>query len=116
MIQEKLMILKENNVITDVVYDYTQEVLLYLKDQNIVKTEDQADVFITHLAMATARQYTDENVNSVDPLIYDEIKANVRYEEAVHYWKNISALAPITFRENETGYFYLHLVALLNNE
>ena len=116
MIQEKLTILKENNVINETVYDYTQEVLKYLKKQGVITNEDQADVLVTHLAMATARQYTDEKVNSVDQFVYDEIKANPKYEQASYHWEAISALAPITFRENEAEYFYLHLVTLLNKE
>lgn len=116
MIQEKLTILKENSVISDVVYDYAQEVLKYLEKKKIITDEDQADVFITHLAMATARQYTDENINAVDQLINNQIKADLKYEPAVNYWKEIAALAPVSFRENEADYFYLHLVTLLNNE
>ncbi|ALV21516.1 hypothetical protein [Carnobacterium antarcticum] len=115
MIQEKLTILKENNVINDLVYDYAQEVLEFMKVQNIISNEDEADTFITHLAMATARQYTEEAVDSVDKMISEQITADEKYDEALKYWKKIAALAPISFRENEAEYFHLHLVTLLNN-
>ncbi|EDP68072.1 hypothetical protein CAT7_00895 [Carnobacterium sp. AT7] len=115
MIQEKLTILRENNVINDSVYDYAQEVLKFMKAQNIINNEDEADTFITHLAMATARQYTEETINSVDQMINEQIKADQKYDEALKYWNEIAALAPIPFRENEAEYLHLHLVTLLNN-
>ena len=115
MIQEKLTILRENNVINDLVFDYTQEVLKYLKSQKIITNEDEADTFITHLAMATARQYTDEKINSVDQTISDQIKADKEYETALKCWNEIAGLAPIAFGKNEEEYLQLHLVTLLNN-
>ena len=115
MIQEKLIILKENAVISGVVYNYAQEVLKYMKAQNIITNEDEADTFITHLVMATARQYTDEKIDSVHQTTNEEIKNNQNYSEALKHWHEINTLAPVTFRENEREYFYLHLVTLLNN-
>lgn len=115
MIQEKLTILRENNVINDSVHDYAQEVLKFMKAQNIISNEDEADTFITHLAMATARQYTEETINSVDQMIKEQIKADQKYDEALNYWNKIAALAPVSFRENEAEYFHLHLVTLLNH-
>lgn len=115
MIQEKLTILRENNVINDLAYDYTQEVLKYLKDQNIIADEDEADTFITHLAMATARQFTEEKVDSVNQIISEQIKTDPKYEVTLKYWNEIAALAPVSFQENEAEYFHLHLVTLLNN-
>lgn len=115
MIQEKLTILRENNVINDSVYDYAQEVLKFMKAQNIISNEDEADTFITHLAMATARQYTEETINSVDQMINEQIKVDQKYDEALNYWNKITELAPVSFRENEAEYFHLHLVTLLNH-
>ena len=115
MIQEKLTILKENNVINILVYEYAQDVLKYMKTQNIIINEDEADTFITHLAMATARQYTEEKIDSVDQMISDQIKNDQKYNEALEYWKGIAVLAPVSFRDNEVEYFHLHLVTLLNN-
>lgn len=115
MIQEKLTILRENNVINDLAYDYTQEVLKYLKAQNIIANEDEADTFITHLAMATARQFTEEKIDSVDQIISEQIKTDPKYVVTLKYWNEIAALAPVSFQENEAEYFHLHLVTLLNN-
>jgi len=115
MIQEKLTILKENNVINILVYEYAQDVLKYMKTQNIIINEDEADTFITHLAMATARQYTEEKIDSVDQMISDQIKNDQKYDKALECWKEIAALSPVSFRDNEAEYFHLHLVTLLNN-
>lgn len=115
MIQEKLSILKENRVIDQETYEYAQEALMYLINKNIVEREESADVFITHLAMATARQNTDEMIDGIDEIVKQEIENDENYEEATEIWKELKAIAPTSFSQDEDGYFHLHLVTLLRN-
>ncbi|GEL67626.1 PRD domain-containing protein [Marinilactibacillus psychrotolerans] len=115
MIQEKLIILKENKVIDQETFEYAQEALMFLINRNIVENEEEADVFITHLAMATARQNTDEMIDGIDEIIKQEIENDEKYEEAIEIWKELKVIAPTTFSQDEDGYFHLHLVTLLRN-
>jgi len=116
MIQEKLTLLKENNVIDQTAYNYSQEAITYLKDKQVIAEDDEADVLITHLAMATARQNTDETIEAVDDAIGEEIKMNQHYESAKQLWNELKAFAPTEFDTSEEGYFHLHLVTLLQEK
>lgn len=113
MLQEKLNVLKDNEVITEKVYDYSQESIHFLKERKIIQGDDEADVLITHLAMATQRQYTDETVNEIDAEILDEISESEHFDFAKELWNDLKALSPTAFDKSEDGYFHLHLVTLL---
>ncbi|MGY3778595.1 PRD domain-containing protein [Isobaculum melis] len=110
MIQEKLTVLKTANVIDEAVYQYMQEVLSVLETKELV---EKSEVFMTHLAMATARQQKGESVGALDALIVEQMKAETQYEEAVAIWHELAALAPVTFHEDELAYLYLHLCTML---
>ncbi|GEK89689.1 hypothetical protein SAMN04488100_12116 [Alkalibacterium putridalgicola] len=116
MIQEKLDLLKENKVIDQTAYDYSQEALAYLKKEKVIEEDDDADVLITHLAMATARQNTDEKIEGVDDAILAEIQSDSHYDQAKELWNELKAFAPAEFETNEEGYFHLHLVTLLQEK
>ncbi|WP_277631171.1 PRD domain-containing protein [Atopococcus tabaci] len=113
MIQEKLTILKENGVIDEEIYTFSQTVIDYLKKESIIKEDSEADVFITHLAMAMARG-KDKPIAAVDEAIMAEITSDEQFPKAKTTWEEIKEMSPIAFHENETGYFYLHLVNLLH--
>lgn len=112
MIRKKLDILKENSVINQEILEFNLEILELLKDRNIIEKEDEADTFITHLAMAMARK-DDEEINAMEDVVLVEIKEDENFEQAKKLWEEIKELSPVTFHDNETGYFYLHLVNLL---
>ncbi|GEK92150.1 hypothetical protein [Alkalibacterium kapii] len=116
MIQEKLDILKETNVINQAAYDYSQEALVYLKKKKVIKEDNEADVLITHLAMATARQNTDEKIDGVDDMILSDIQSDENYDQAKKLWDELKTFAPAEFESNEEGYFHLHLVTLLREK
>ena len=56
MIREKLAILLSSEIIDQETQDYVLSVLEYLLKENIIEEEQQADVFLTHLAMADMRR------------------------------------------------------------
>lgn len=117
MIQEKLTILKENDVIDETTYEEMQVALNELKKEHIIREDNEADTFITHLAMATSRQRKKQDqVDSVDQMIKREIEAAPEYEKAVLIWKELSEKINVEFPQNEDDYVYLHLVTLLQNK
>ncbi|MDE1548738.1 PRD domain-containing protein [Jeotgalibaca caeni] len=117
MIQEKLTILLENDVIDELTYQYMQDTLQFLLKEDVIQTEDDADTFVTHLAMATMRQHREEEqIDSVEPFVKAEIIAAAEYGEAVRLWERIKEHIQVDFPENENDYFYLHLVTLLQTK
>lgn len=117
MIQEKLTILKENLVIDEVTFTEMHEVLSYLRANHIIEEDDEADTFITHLAMASAREKNQEEpVQPVDEGIKMEIEAAPEFDQAIVLWNELNPLVSVDFPEAENDYFYLHLVTMLQNK
>jgi len=112
MIRKKLEILKDQNVINQEILNFNLYILELLKEKNVIEEDEEADTFITHLAMAMARD-EDESINAMDDTTLEQIKADENFEKAQTLWNEIDEKAAISFPENETGYFYLHLVNLL---
>jgi len=117
MIQEKLKILKENNIIDNKTFDEMHEVLKYLKDKKVIDEGNLADTFITHLAMAVSREKSGEDqVDFVDESIKNEIIVLPEFKQAVQLWEEISEFLTVDFPEAENDYFYLHLVTMLQSK
>lgn len=113
MIQEKLTVLKTAAIIDDAVYEYIQAVIVYLEEKGLMEDSQKAEVFLTHLAMASARQQKGESINELDKVIRDEIKTEVQFGDAKILWQELAKLAPVTFHENEIDYLYLHICTML---
>lgn len=113
MIQEKLDVLKTAGIIDDAVYEYIQAVIAYLEEKGLMNDVEKAEVFLTHLAMASARQKKGESVNALDTAISDQIKNEPQFVHAQDLWKELAALAPVSFHDNEIDYLYLHICTML---
>lgn len=116
MIEQKLQILRESNVIDDQAVDFANKVIELLSNKGYISEKDQCDAFITHLVMATSRQKTAEEISPIDDEMLSQLKAENCFNEAKKLWEHIEEISPVTFRENEFGYFYLHLCTLLTNQ
>lgn len=116
MINEKLKVLLKSGVIDEETNAYVRDVLQYLLKNNIISSEDQADIFLTHLAMAHMRQKEDDAVSQMDDIIKSEIENNERYEESQQLWKIIDNMSELQFGESELHYFYLHIINMLKEE
>ncbi|MBL1227937.1 hypothetical protein IW492_01670 [Enterococcus sp. BWB1-3] len=114
MIRQKLIVLEESGIIDTEIHNYVLAVCDYLKEKQVIKEELEADVFLTHLAMAAARQKNEEKVNALDPFIKDQIISDPQYLDSQSLWQELSELAAIDFDEPELDYFYLHICNMLN--
>ena len=111
---QKLEILKEANLINQDVYDYIIATMALLEKEGIELHEnDGAETFLTHLAMAATRQSTDEKIEPLDELLYNELIEDSNFPYAIEIWKKINNISPISFGETELNYFYVHLCSML---
>jgi len=115
MIKEKLDILKETGVIDTEVYNYMYAVMDCLREEGIdVEGHPPVEPFLVHLAMAAARQKTDEPaIAPMDPLICDDIKQSPNFPRAKAIWEKLMAFSPVSFRDEELDYCYLHICTML---
>lgn len=113
MIQEKLDVLKIAGIIDDAVYEYLQAVIAYLEGKGLMNDAEKAEVFLTHLAMASARQQKGESVTTLDATISEQIKNEPQFVHTQDLWKELAAMAPVSFHDNEIDYLYLHICTML---
>ena len=115
MILQKLDILKESGMIDAEVYDFTRAAMDCLRAAGIdVENHAPVDPFLTHLAMAAARQKNDEPpIAQMDALICAEIERDAKFPQAKALWETLMTVSPVTFREEELHYCYLHICAML---
>lgn len=116
MIKKKLDILKEANIITEETKQFVLSVSNYLLEKEIVDSEEHLDMFLTHLAMADARQKRNEPVTGMDDPILSEIKKNERLEQSKELWNELSKYASTKFSEDELWFVYMHIINILNKE
>jgi len=111
MIRQKLTVLLESGIINQETHDYCLRVLSFLLENKIIDEDAQADVFLTHLAMADARrQEGNAIVDKLDDFILNEIHADAKFEEAKILWKK---LEENEFEASELDYFYLHIINMI---
>ena len=113
---KKLDILKETNVIGQEIYDYVVKTIDRLTAHGInTDTASPAEAFLTHLAMAAARQNCSATppIARMDEFISQELAADPNYARAQKIWNELESLSPTPFREEELDYFYLHLCTML---
>ncbi len=116
MIKQKLEILVTSEIIEKETENYVLAVLDHLLDNEIVKETSEAEVFLTHLAMADARRKKNEGIASLDELILTEIESDPNYLQAKELWQTLEEMAGDKFEEAELAYFYLHIINILKED
>ena len=115
MMIQKLDILKESNLIDEEIYDYVLQAMDYLGEQGLTPEESPpTETFLTHLAMAAARQKKEEPpIERLDEMIREEMASDQHFSRAQAIWEKVAERSPVTFGEEELDYFYLHLCNML---
>lgn len=113
MIIEKLQVLVENNVISKLESQMTLDAGDLLIKENIISQYDQAEVFLTHFAMALSRS---EELPAMESFVKKQILTNDFYEKAKRIWHQIYQNLKVEIDPNEADYMILHLIQLLDKE
>lgn len=116
MISKKLSILRESDVIDEQTEQFVISVNKYLLENKIVMDEAHLDMFLTHLAMAEARQKKNETVVKMDETILTEIKNDKKLQQSVDLWTKLAPFSSIEFSEEEIWFVHMHIINILNKE
>lgn len=116
MIVKKLGILKESNLIDEETEQFVLAVNNYLLEQKVIEKEEHLDMFLTHLAMADARQKKNESVISMDELILTEIQQDEKLAESKALWEELARYSSTDFSSDELWFVYMHIINLLKKE
>lgn len=111
----RLDILKESNQINEKIYSKILTVIDLLKiKRNIILTEENGAMFITHLASALGRIEHNKVIDDVDKEILEEIKKNHKYEEVFDIVQDIENITG-KLGQAEKNYIAMHICTLLNS-
>lgn len=97
-------------------HSFVIHVLDNFKTLKIINEVDDAEVFITHLALADARRKNqDFSVGQMDDTIMTQLSSHERYQDSLALWQKLTdQFQRHDFTQNENDYIYLHLVNLLS--
>lgn len=116
MITKKLEILKKSGVIDKETQQFVLAVNVYLLENKVIAEEEQMDMFLTHLAMADARQKKNEAVIKMDKLILSEIENNVNLAASKKLWQELKQYSSTKFSSDELWFIYMHIINILNRD
>lgn len=112
MLKFRIDILKDNGVITKDVQDFMYQVIDYLADQYPAVTQEQATMFITHLAMATQRILAGTIAEGMQAAIFEEVMKHAGYDNALQVLSYIEQHSVVKYPESERQYLVLHLCSM----
>ena len=84
-------------------------ITLFAEQWLIELDEDNAGMFITHLAMALKRQRAGESIQALDEFIVTEIEQSAAFPKSLVAMAELEKLFAIALPVSEQGYIYLHL-------
>lgn len=108
----RINILQENGVITKDVQDFMHQVIDYLAVQYPDVTQEQATMFITHLAMATQRILAGTIAEGMEASIFGEVMKHTGYDNALQVLSYIEQHSVVKYPESERQYLVLHLCSM----
>jgi transcriptional antiterminator len=116
MLKKRMEILKQANVISEEVAGFMDQVIDRMEAAFPELTQQKAEMFTTHLAMAAERMRRGEGVDQMDDAVWREVKESGDYPRASRFLEQLLALWPETFPENERRFLLLHICSLLREE
>lgn len=109
----RIGILKDNGVISQKVADYACWVVDQLLAAVPEMSQEKAEMFITHLAMAGKRAEEGTPENPIDQMILEAVKQEAVYPRALSMRDSLLSQTDINFPETEKDFLSVHLCNLL---
>lgn len=110
MLNERITILQEANIISKEVSNYVFKVIELLSEHSF--DENKMEMFTTHLAMATQRAISQNEELMFDDNIWNQIVVDPKFGQAVHLFEMISGYSPVLYMESEKKFLIMHLCNL----
>lgn len=115
LLMQRLSILEDageiNENIKASILDFTDDLE---REYNLELNEDNAAMFITHLAMALARIKNGEKINEIDKSSLTEIKQNPVYNDLPKFYRKFEEKLQFKIPDSEKGFIALHVCTLIS--
>ena len=110
----RVSILEDNQVISQKVAAYIRQMIDMVLEQKPHVLQDRAEMFFTHLAMAGKRAEEGTEENPMDAAIFEAVKLEPVFEDAVKLRDEMLLYTDIQFPETERDFLSVHLCNLLS--
>lgn len=114
MLKERIEILVQGSVISRQTGDFVNEVIDMLMNEYSKINEDGAQMFTTHLAMATNRVANQEPVEELDSELWKEVLKEKNFEKAVSVYERVKEMSFVNYPESEREFLVMHLCNVLH--
>lgn len=112
MLKDRIEILRNATIISDEVAEFVNRVIEQeLADLKV--EESLLEMFTTHLAMATQRVCTNQDVETLDDALWKEVQQQANFKQANAWYDKIADYAPCKYPEEEKQFLMMHLCNLL---
>lgn len=111
MLKERMNILQQAAVISQEISDFVKEIIDLLEPR-FPEKESGMEMFTTHLAMATQRILSNDEVENLDDMIWNEICVSPYFSKAEKTYQEIVKNAPCEYPEGERKFLIMHLCNL----
>lgn len=113
--EERFQLLLESGQLTEPVLEVTQEIVYAIQNRyGITLTEENAGMFVTHIAMALQRIASGQPLETVSDEVWEETR---QCQDEWSFARELAALArkrlEIQVPESELAYMVLHLRVLV---
>lgn len=111
MLKERISILEDAGVISAEVAEFVNKVI----DEDLmvfIDKESVLEMFTTHLAMAAQRIAANQEVETLDDLIWSEVVHSSGIHQAEALYETIMKKSPFVFPEGERRFLLMHLCNL----
>lgn len=109
----RLKILEDNNVINIEVTNYVKNVIDIILEEVPSITSEKAEMFLTHLAMASMRVINKEEENPLDENVLNSIRKEPNYEKAIKLLNKILQITNMQFSNIEKDFLLCHLCNII---
>ena len=106
-------ILEDNHVIDKKVADYTRKVIDMILEEKPDVSQDKAEMFFTHLAMAGKRVVEGTEENPIEAGILEEMREEPVFEAAEDFRNRMLKETDLEFPDAEKDFLIVHLCNLL---
>lgn len=115
MLKMRMQILKQAGVISEEVAAFMDQVIDTMGEVFPGMSQEKAEMFTTHLAMATERIRKGEAIDGLEDAIWEEVAQSEEYPQARAFFDQMMAVCPVEFPENESRFMLLHICSILND-
>lgn len=88
---------------------------MFRNKHNIILTEENASMMITHICMAIMRVKKNEEIKSIDSSAYQEVLENENLDKVYEIYNDIIDISNISFPEDEKKYIMVNICVILEN-